>query len=222
MAEYTLIGMHSSPYTRRVAITLQLYGLDYEIHKSLPFGDAKAKLREMNPAAKIPILLLPDGEVLSESHVILDHLDSLAPATPLTPASGRDRRKVMMYSGIASATADKMVTVLYEYHFRPPEMVFKPWIKMCEQQVRDGFVWLDSKISNGRFVGDTLTQADVSAAVYWQFAFEKRPSFCQRMNCTKLQALSDELARTPAFQATPPEGPLPDGLALGEQSSSKG
>jgi len=109
MAEFTLIGTHSSPYTRRVAITLQLYGLGYEIQKTTPFGEGKAKLREINPAAKIPILLLPDGEVLSESHVILDHLDSLAPGEPLTPTSGPDRRKVLMYAGIASASIDKLV-----------------------------------------------------------------------------------------------------------------
>lgn len=120
-----------------------------------------------------------------------------------------------MYSGIASATADKLVAVLYEYHFRPPEMVFKPWIKMCEQQIEDGFIWLNSKLIDGRFVGDVLTQADISAAVYWQFALEKRPNFCHRMNCSELQALSDELAQTPEFLATPSEGPLPDGLALG-------
>ena len=215
MARFTLIGMYSSPYTRRVAITMRRYGLDHEVRKTLPFGEDKANLRAMNPAAKIPILLLDDGEALSESHVILDYLDSIALRAPLTPASGAERRKVLMYTGIASATADKLVAVLYEYHFRPPEKVYKPWIKMCEQQIRDGFVWLDSKMSGGRLVGDRLTQADISTAVYWQFAVEKRPSFCERLNCRNLQALSEELEQTPEFLATPPEGPLPDGLALG-------
>jgi len=85
---------------------------------------------------------------------------------------------------------------------------------MCEQQIRDGFVWLDSKLSDGRFVGGALTQADVTAAVYWQFCVEKRAKFCARMNCKNLQALSDELEETAEFLATPPEGPLPKSVAL--------
>lgn len=76
-------------------------------------------------------------------------------------------------------------------------------------------VGLRSKINQGRFVGNSLSQADISAAIYWQFAVEKRPNFCHRMNCTKMQSLSDELSQTWEFLATPFEGPLPGGLALG-------
>src|ERR1051325_9017297 len=104
-----LIGIYGSPYTRRVAITMKLYGIEYEIHKVLPFGDSKAFLRSLNPLGRIPILVLDSGECLSESHVILDHLDSLVPESArLTPASGFDRRRVLGISGLASAATDKL------------------------------------------------------------------------------------------------------------------
>ena len=126
-----LIGIYGSPYTRRIAITMKLYGIEYEIHKVLPFGESKAFLRSLNPLGRIPILVLESGECLSESHAILDHLDSLVPESArLTPASGHDRRRVLGISGLASAATDKLVSTLYEHHFRPKEFVYKPWLQM--------------------------------------------------------------------------------------------
>ncbi len=214
-----LIGAYGYPYTRRVAITMRLYDLPHQMHKVTPFGEDKEMLRQINPVAKIPILQLEDGECIAESQVILEYLDSLVDAEQrLTPPSGKERRAVLNYTGIASAAVDKLVAVLYEFHFRPQEKVYKPWVKMCDQQVEDGFKWLDSKLTSGRFIAGKLDQADITAAVFWQFAVEKRAKFCERMQCHQLQRLSEELEQTDAFRATEPDGPLPDGLALGSRS----
>ncbi len=216
-----LLGGYNSPYTRRVAITLHHYALDFELEHVTPFGDQKAMLREVNPVARIPVLILADGELLSDSQVILEYLDSLVPEDQkLTPVDGKLRREVLQITGIASAAVDKFVSVLYEYHFRPPELVYKPWVKMCEQQAGDGFRWLNDKLNDGRFIDHRLTQADISAAVFWQFALDKRPRFCERLQCDALQRLSEELESTPAFEKTEPDGPLPEGLELGLRPES--
>jgi glutathione S-transferase len=94
-------------------------------------------------------------------------------------------------------------------------MVYKPWIVMCDQQVEDTFTWLNSKLETDYFVGDSLTRADVSVAIFWQFGMEKRRKFFERMNCTAIQSLSDRLSMLDAFKDTPPDGPLPVGLTLG-------
>ena len=216
-----LIGIYGSPYTRRIAITMKLYGIEYEIHKVLPFGDTKAFIRSLNPLGRIPILVLDSGECLSESHVILDHLDSLVPESArLTPASGVDRRRVLGISGLASAATDKLVSTLYEHHFRPKEFVYKPWLQMCDEQVHDAFVWLESQLEREWFVGGRISQADVTAAVCWQFGREKRPRMFDRFGCSRLQSLSDRLANTPAFLDTVSEGGLPSGLALGTKAET--
>ncbi|MGB1342009.1 MAG: glutathione S-transferase family protein [Pseudomonadales bacterium] len=211
-----LIGAYSSPYTRRVAITLRHYGIAHDIKKVTPFGRTKARLRQINPVARIPILALDDGEFVTESQVILDYLDMLVPEHQrLTPSSGPERRKIQNLCGIASAAVDKLVTVLYEFHFRPKDKVYKPWTKMCDEQTADGFRWLDAQLVNGRFFGSQITQAEITVAVFWQFAVEKRTRFCERMDCTQLQALSDEMEQTAPFLATTPEGPIPEGMTLG-------
>ena len=45
-------------------------------------------LRSISPAAKIPVLVLPDGTVVSESAAILIHLTNAHPAAALAPAAG--------------------------------------------------------------------------------------------------------------------------------------
>lgn len=211
-----LIGPFGSPYTRRVAITLKFYGLEYEHTKIVPFGDGKAKLRRVNPLARIPVLELDDGACIVESGTILDYLDTLVDAeSSLTPRTGPARRQVLNYVSVASGATDKLVSVLYEFHFRPRDMVYRPWIEMCERQVIDGFKWLDDHLEQDWFVGDSMTQADLSIAVFWQFGCEKRRKFFARMGCERLQALSERLDQTRPFAETLPEGGLPTGIAPG-------
>ena len=44
--------------------------------------------RRISPAAKIPVLMLPDGTVVSESAAILIHLTNAHPAAALAPVAG--------------------------------------------------------------------------------------------------------------------------------------
>jgi glutathione S-transferase len=74
-----LIGQYDSPFVRRVGIALVLYGLSFEHRPWSTFADAE-KIRQYNPLIRVPTLVLRDGEVLMESHCILDYLDSLVPA----------------------------------------------------------------------------------------------------------------------------------------------
>jgi glutathione S-transferase len=45
-------------------------------------------LRRISPAARIPVLVLPDGTVVSESAAILIHLTNAHPAAALAPVAG--------------------------------------------------------------------------------------------------------------------------------------
>ena len=71
-----LIGQYDSPFVRRVGIALTLYGLPFRQEPWSVFGDAD-RIRPLNPLTRVPTLVLDDGESLIDSHMILDHLDSL-------------------------------------------------------------------------------------------------------------------------------------------------
>ena len=87
-----LIGVNRSPYTRRVAITLEAYGLPFEQRDLSGFGN-RGEVRAANPLGRIPALVLDDGETLVDSAAIVDHLDEIQGRDrALTPPAGAERR----------------------------------------------------------------------------------------------------------------------------------
>jgi glutathione S-transferase len=144
--------------------------------------------------------------MLIDSAVILDYLDSLAgPERALTPAAGQARRRVLTLLAVAHGANEKLVAGLYERHFRPREAWHRPWLDSCDKQVSDGFAWLNDIFAGAWFLGDRMTQADITVAVFWLFACGKRPNFAARLRCEKLGELAERLQATSAFQATMPE-----------------
>ena len=90
-----LIGQYDSPFVRRTAIALRLYGLPFEHRPWSTFGDAE-KIAPYNPLRRVPTLVLDDGEALIESFAILDYLDELVgPDKAMLPAKGPERRRAI-------------------------------------------------------------------------------------------------------------------------------
>jgi len=72
-----LVGQYDSPFVRRVAVTLNRYGIGFERRVLSVFADFEAVLA-LDPLGKVPILELDDGMRLVDSRAILDHLDEQA------------------------------------------------------------------------------------------------------------------------------------------------
>lgn len=206
-----LIGRYASPFVRRVAVTMHLYGMAYEHESVIPFGETKAGLAPLNPITRVPVLVLDDGEALVDSAAILDYLDeSAGPDRALTPPNGPERRQVMQRLAVMLGTMDKLVAVLYERRFRPKELWHQPWLEQCDQQVTDGLRWLDGQFEAEWMTGGRMSQADVTLAVFWTFGLAVRPNFFDRLGCANIDALSKRLEATAPFQATQREPePLP-------------
>jgi glutathione S-transferase len=75
-----------SPFARRVRVLLRERGLLSRIDEiaTAPW-DSPAELLAVNPASKVPTLVLDDGITLKESALIATHLDGLGDAAPLLP-----------------------------------------------------------------------------------------------------------------------------------------
>src|SRR5512145_1547984 len=86
-----LIGQYDSPFVRRVAIAMRLYGIDFEHRPWSTFGDAD-KIAAHNPLRRVPTLVLDSGEALLESAMILDYLDDrVGEAKAMMPRGGEAR-----------------------------------------------------------------------------------------------------------------------------------
>src|SRR5579859_4113685 len=125
-----LIGQYDSPFVRRVAIALKLYGFHFEHRPWSTFGDAD-KIAAFNPLRRVPTLVLDGGESLIESATILDYLDELAGADAMIADSGPERRQALKICALATGLADKAVSLLYERVLRKGHPS-KIWVERCE------------------------------------------------------------------------------------------
>jgi glutathione S-transferase len=71
-----------------VQIVLEEIGAAYELIWVGKTPGEKDALRRISPAAKIPVLVLPDGTVVCESAAILIYLSGAHPAAALAPPAG--------------------------------------------------------------------------------------------------------------------------------------
>jgi glutathione S-transferase len=201
-----LVGRYLSPFVRRVGATLHLYGMDYEHVPMATQGEDRSRIQSLNPVTRVPALVLDDGEVLVDSAAILDYLDEqVGPERALTPAVGPARRRVLKLCVVAAGAAEKAVLTVYENRFRPPEKRHAPWVEMVGGQARDALQWVDGQIGGTWLTGESMTQADVTAACVVGFIKATNPELYQSLHCPALVALSERAEALPAFKATTPE-----------------
>lgn len=174
-----LIGGYGSPFVRRVAVSLNFLGFDWE-QEAISAFDNPEPVRKHNPLVRVPTVVLDDGEALVESYAILDALDGMVDdAKRLIPAGGGPRRTVMQLSAVSTGTMDKAVWAYYEGRFHPAEKVHEPWVDHNDGQVMGGLGYLDTcaeKVGDNWLAGtDRISQADISATVAITFTNRVRP-----------------------------------------------
>ena len=141
-----------------------------------------------------------------EPDVIIDYLDErVGPDRALTPCSGRERRRVLKLVAVAVGSAEKSVLTVYEKRFRPQDKWHAPWVDMIAGQARDGFRWLDAQLKGPFLAGEKMTQADVTAAIAYEFVQMANPELFETFDCPELGRLASRLSQLEAFKRTRPE-----------------
>jgi glutathione S-transferase len=197
-----LIGVNRSPFTRRVAITLTIYGMKFEQRALSGFGN-RAEVRAANPLGRVPALVLDNGEALVDSFAIIDHLDEVyGRDRALTPAAGADRRSVLKVVAIMMGACDKSLQAAYERNHHPPEKLHQPWIDDCMAQVANALATVDTMIDPDMpyLLLGRLTHADVAAFVAERLARGLGIDTDARM--PRLRALTRKLLEEPPFRMT--------------------
>ena len=198
-----LIGQYDSPFVRRVAIALTLYGLPFEHRPWSVFADADA-IADYNPLRRVPTLVLGDGEVLIESGAILDALDLMAEEhRVLAPTRGVQRRRVLKLAALASGLADKAVNLVYErvLHERATPM----WIDRCRTQIGDVLDVLEAQRATAGgpwFFGESLTHGDIMVGCALRFLSESNGDVFRLADWPALAAHSARCEGLPVFKAT--------------------
>lgn len=208
-----LIGQYDSPFVRRVAIAMRLYGMAFEHRPWSVFGDAE-KIAKYNPLMRVPTLVLNTGEVLIESHAILDALDQLAPpGLAMMPSGGAERREAMRVCALATGLSDKAVSLVYEtvVHNRATPA----WVERCLSQIAGCLGELERSRTvrtTPWWFGSAIGHADVTVACAVRFLGDAHPGLfdlaegwpmlaSHAARCESLPAFQ-EIQQ--AFKVTPP------------------
>jgi glutathione S-transferase len=168
-----LIGQYDSPFVRRVAIALRLYGLHFEHRLWSTFGDGD-KIAPFNPLRRVPTLVLDSGEALIESAAILDYLDELVgPSHAMIAARGPERRHALRICALATGLADKAVSLLYERVLRKDQS--KIWVERCRAQIGGVLDALEKErapVAPPFWFGVAIGHADIAVACALRFTAE--------------------------------------------------
>jgi glutathione S-transferase len=113
-----LLSSPSSPFVRKVKIAAGMKGVLSKIEQrptDTIAGDDM--LFGQNPLGKIPTLTTDSGDVLYDSPVICEYLDTLAPEPVLFPKSGAERFRTLTLGSLGDGILDAALLLVYERLF---------------------------------------------------------------------------------------------------------
>lgn len=173
MTPITLYGAEGSGSVA-VEAALTLLGIPYTLIEGATWEEASARDRvaPQNPMRQVPTLVLPGGEVMTESAAVLIYLADSHPRARLAPAVDDPRRRAYLRWMVYLASA------IYSLHWikpdvqrigAPPELRDKVVDAVHD---RIAFCWgnMDAQLQPGRYLlGDELTVLDLYVTVVSRF-----------------------------------------------------
>lgn len=197
-----LIGQYDSPFVRRVGIALTLYGLPFEHRPLSVFSDGEA-IRALNPLMRVPTLVLDDGFVLTDSHMILDHLDHLVnKKLVMFPRHEPERSRALKVAVLGTGLADKAVSLFYERRLH--DRTSASWEARCAGQIGSVLAALEADRAarpGPWWFGDRIGHADIAVACALRFAQEALPDVVDLSALPALSAHAAACEALPAFRA---------------------
>src|SRR4051795_12743100 len=156
----------------KVRLLLSQLGIPFETRDLdvVDRADRQEKIGALNPALRVPTLVLDDGRALAESDAILFYL---AEGTPYLPEDRYERAQVLQWM------------FFEQYQHEPNIAVVRFWVGWSKERVSEadieakrtaGYVTLDAMERHLQardfFVGDRYTIADIALYGYTHVAHE--------------------------------------------------
>ncbi len=202
-----LIASIPSPFARKVRVVLAEKKLDFQLELKNAWSDDS--ISESNPLGQVPCLVLDDGQVLFDSRVIVDFLDSCSPAHRLIPSANRERIEVLTWEALADGLLDAAILVRQELSFagRTPEQRCQAWVDRQMSKVHLSLQAMSKNLADKPWcmAGNRMTLADIAVgcALLWlDFRF---PDLNWREAHANLVVLADKLSERPSFLNTLPQ-----------------
>ncbi|WP_454758315.1 glutathione S-transferase N-terminal domain-containing protein [Caulobacter segnis] len=157
-----------SPFARKVRVLALEKGLFdlFSLEIVAPFQDET--LRSQNPLCKVPALILDDGEIIFDSSVVADYVDSLAEPR-LIPAEQPARRRALTFEAAADGMGDASVLVVRE-RMRPEEERRQDLFERQLRAVNAALDLFEAAVVDGALSGERFEIGEIAVAV--QLAYQ--------------------------------------------------
>ena len=165
------VGSGSIP----IEATLTLLGISHEVIEAVTWEDeaARKRVETVNPLRQVPALVLPSGEIMTESAAILIYLADLYPQARLAPGLNRPQACAistlddLCVGGNLRAGLDQGRPHAYRRHQEDaPGMIDRVHDRIA-------YCWrkMDEQITPGRYIiGDEVSVLDLYVTVISRFA----------------------------------------------------
>lgn len=157
-----------SPFARKVRVLALEKGLFdlFSLEIAMPFQDET--LRAQNPLCKVPALILDDGDVIFDSSVVADYVDSLSEPR-LIPAQQPARRRALTFEAAADGMGDASVLIVRE-RMRPTEEHRQDLFERQLRAVNAALDLFEAAVADGSLSSDRFEIGEIAVAV--QLAYQ--------------------------------------------------
>jgi len=157
-----------------VEATLTLLGIPYELVEAVTWMDeaARKRVEAVNPMRQVPAIILPSGEIMTESAAILIYLADLHPEARLAPAIDDPRRaQYLRWMAYVSASIYSLFWIKGDpMRIAADKNDARRVIDRVHDRIADCWRKMDMQIAPGRYIlGDELTVLDLYVTVVSRF-----------------------------------------------------
>ncbi|MGH1418249.1 MAG: glutathione S-transferase family protein [Hyphomicrobiaceae bacterium] len=199
-----IIETNTAPNPRRVRIYLAEKKIDVEIENIDLTGTKSQEFTALNPMQRVPILLLDDGTIISETIAICRYLEVLNPEPSLFGRTAKEIAMIEMWQRRVELGLFFHVAQVVRHlnpkmaPFEMPQVV--DWGEANRPKAMSELEILDTQLGKARYVaGDTYSVADITALVAIDFM---RPARLNRPDTlTNLARWYEDVTSRPSTQA---------------------
>ena len=198
-----LLYSNTSPYARKVRVVAAEKRIDVQMAQVV-LADPDCPINDYNPLGKIPVLVLPDGDSLYDSRVIVEYLDHRTPLAHLIPQEHTARIAVRRWEALADGVTDAAVAAMLEGR-RPEEKQDAAVIAKQMGKVERGLKVLNDGLGKKKWcVNDSFSLADIAVGCMLGYIEMRYQHLDWQQEYPNLARHYAVLMKRPSFKDTAP------------------
>ena len=200
-----LLYAPTSPFVRKVMVCAHLTGQAAQIQ----LLDSAAhpvrrdpRIAAHNPLAKVPTLILEDGQALYDSRVICEYLASATGGESIFPPLGTERWTALTRQAMGDGLLDAALLARYELTARPLDFQWPDWRSALLKKVEACLASIEAIATELVVEKPTIGEIAIGCALgYLDFRY---PELDWRAQCRRADRWNEAFQSLPAMLATQP------------------